>query len=172
MRRVKAAPGAWSDHAGHVLLVNRKVPKMSDSPAPDLAKDLQEERRLEDRQAVHWPMLLGWKTPAGPAYSHARTSNISFNGAHVAADRNLIVGEKVAWRLTVEPWHGNNEMFDIDGFAKVVHSAYSSKEDGFDVGLQFVDFSGDGKVRLAKVIHALQQSAVPAAGTKIIHGME
>lgn len=143
---------------------------MSDTPTPDLAAEIKSERRLEERYRVHWPILLSWTTPAGPAVAHGRTVNLSLSGIHLAAEHNFAVGQQVAWRLSVHPWHGNSAMFEIEGSAKIAHSAYSSHEDGFDVGLQFQDFAADGKARLAKVIEALQQG-VSAAGAKVIHGI-
>ncbi len=137
-------------------------------PTPDLAAEIKSERRLEDRHVVRWPMMLSWTTPSGPAVAQGETADISMGGARVAVEHNFALGEKVAWRLTVHPWHGNSATFHIDGFAKVVHSSYSRQKQGFDVGLQFQSFSGDGKAQMAKVVLALQQG-VSAAGAKIIH---
>jgi hypothetical protein len=142
---------------------------MTDTPTPDLAAELQGERRLEERYVVHWPLLISWTTPSGVAVAHGRTLNLSFGGAHVVVDHNFALGENVACRLSVQPWHGNSSMFDIDMFAKVLHSNYSAKSDGFDVGLQFTAFDGNGKERFAQVVQALQKG-VSIASAKIVHG--
>lgn len=130
---------------------------MSDTSNPDLAEAIQGERRLEERHIVHWPVLLGWATAAGAQVARGRTLELSFGGVRIAVEHNFAVGEKVECRLSVHPWHGNSSMFDIDMTGKVVHCAYSAQNDGFDVGLQFTGFSGDGKERLAKVVQALQK---------------
>ncbi|HEX8988338.1 MAG TPA: PilZ domain-containing protein [Rhodocyclaceae bacterium] len=140
---------------------------MPDNP-PDLAGAIHDERRLEDRYLVHWPILMSWTTPAGLFVAHGRTLNLSFGGAHVAVDRNFAIGDKVACRLSVQPWHGNSSMLDIDLFAKVVHANYSSRAGGFDIGLQFESFSGDGKEKLGRVVQALQKG-VAVASSQIIH---
>jgi c-di-GMP-binding flagellar brake protein YcgR len=129
---------------------------MSDAPTtPDIAAALQEDRRLEDRHLVHWPVALGWTTAAGQQVAHGRTIDLSSSGARVAVDRNFTIGAKLMCRLSIHPWHGNNARFEVDMTTKVVHCAYSSESDGFDVGLQFIEFSGDGKERFAKAVQAL-----------------
>lgn len=141
---------------------------MSDTPTPDIAAEIKSERRLEERHLVHWTMLLNWTTPAGPATVRGETIDLSLGGARVAVEHNFALGEKVACRLSVHPWHGNAAMFEIDMSAKVVHCAYSRQKKGFDVGLQFESFSGDGKQRFVKVVQAIE-SGVSVAGAKIIH---
>lgn len=130
---------------------------MSDTPAPDLAADLQSERRLEDRHMVRWPVLLSWTTRAGVQVAKGRSIELSFSGMRVAVDHNFAVGDRISCRLSVHPWHGNSSMFDVDMTAKVVHCAYSSENDGFDVGLQFAGFGGDGKERFSKLVQSLQK---------------
>jgi c-di-GMP-binding flagellar brake protein YcgR len=142
---------------------------MSDTPAPDLAADLQSDRRLEDRHIVHWPLLLSWATPAGTQVAKGRSIEISFGGMRVAVEHNFAIGDKLSCRLSVHPWHGNSSMFDIDMTAKVVHCAYSSENDGFDVGLQFTGFAGDGKDRFSMVVKALQKG-VSGVGKTVGHG--
>lgn len=142
---------------------------MTDTPTPDLAAEIQGERRLEERYVVHWPLLMSWTTPSGVMVAHGRTLNVSFGGAHAVVQHNFAVGEKVACRLSVQPWHGNSSMFDIDMFAQVLHSNYSAKSEGFDVGLHFTTFNGNGKERFAQVVQALQKGVSIAAG-KIVRG--
>jgi hypothetical protein len=145
---------------------------MSEAPTtPDLGEAIQSERRLEERHVVHWPVLLSWTTPTGPAAGRGRTNDLSLGGARVALQHNFAIGDKLACRLSVQPWHGNSAMFDVDMTARVAYCAYSSQHGGFDIGLQFQSFAGDGKARLAKVIESLQLGA-PIAKAKIIHGMK
>lgn len=140
---------------------------MIDTPTPDLAAEIQGERRLEERYVVHWPLLISWTAASEVAVAHGRTLNLSLGGAHVVVEHNFAVGEKVACRLSVQPWHGNSSMFDIDMSAAVLHSNYSAKSGGFDVGLQFTTFSGNGRERFVQVVQALQKG-VSVAGARIV----
>lgn len=141
---------------------------MSEVPANDLAAAVHSDRRLEDRHLVHWPVLLSWPTPAGPAVAQGHTLELSFSGMRVASEHNFPLGERVDCRVSVQPWHGNSDMFELDAAAKVVHSSYSSANDGFDVGLHFVGFAGDGKERLAQVVQAFQRNV--QINAKIVRG--
>ena len=138
---------------------------MSDSPDPNIAADIQNERRLEERHIVHWPILVSWTTPTGPAVMQGRTLDLSLSGVRISVEHNFALGDRPACRLSVQPWHGNNSVFDIDMIAKVVHCAYSAQNEGFDVGLAFQSFGGDGKAQLAKVVQALARG-VSALGAK------
>ncbi len=138
---------------------------MSDSPDPNVAADIQNERRLEDRHIVHWPILVSWITPNGALVAQGRTLDLSLSGVRISVEHNFAVGDKLACRLAVQPWHGNSSMFAIDMHAKVIHCAYSAQNEGFDVGLTFQDFGGDGKAQLAKVVQALARG-VGALGAK------
>lgn len=141
-----------------------------DPVVPDIAAELKAERRMEERHAVRWPILLSWTTAHGPMSAQGETVDISAGGARVGVAHNFALGEKIACRLTVHPWHGNSKIFDIDMSARVVHCNYSRPREGFDVGLQFLGFEGDGKERLAKVVQALQRG-VSVAGANVIHGI-
>ncbi len=136
---------------------------MSDTPAPDIAAALQNERRLEERHVVHWPVLVSWTEAGGPQVAAGRTLELSFGGMRVSVEHNFAAGDKVACRISVHPWHGNSSMFDIDLTAKVAHCAYSAEKGGFDVGMQFTGFPGDSKETLSKVVQALQRGVSATA---------
>lgn len=141
---------------------------MGDTPAPDLAAAIEGERRLENRHVVHWPVLLNWSAGGQPQAAAGRTLELSFGGARVSAEHNFPLGETLACRISVRPWHGNSGMFDLDVTARVMHCAYSAANDGFDIGLQFTGFAGDGKERLAKVVQALEKGVATVG--KVVKG--
>lgn len=144
---------------------------MAGAPVLDVAASLRDDRRLHQRHPIRWPMDLIRRLPDGAVSYRGRTLDLSISGARIATDGHCKVGETVACRLTVLPRGGHARVGTIELVAVVVHSTYSSTAVGFETGLNFEQFVGNGKNLLADAFIAFEKD-IPAKSLKVIRWRE
>ncbi|MCE4553812.1 PilZ domain-containing protein [Roseateles cellulosilyticus] len=90
------------------------------------------ERRTTERKTLRTAAQL--KLPSGHVVD-ARTLDIGKGGAGVVSDYNLVVGAKVAVRITLPVTSSGGVVFEAT--ATVANCTLASKDGGFRLGLQF-----------------------------------
>lgn len=106
--------------------------------------------REYDRYAVHWQVVIIYKKDGKDATFHGRTYDLSLGGACIYADQNIFVLEPVAMTIRV---HTNHHSFKVIGVkCSMLYNIISSNYGKFRIGIQFLEFNGDGKKVLAEAL--------------------
>lgn len=106
--------------------------------------------RQYDRYAVHWQVVIIYRKDGKDATFHGRTYDLSLGGACIYADHNIFVVEPVAMSIRV---HTSHHSFKVIGVkCSMLYNILSSNYGKFRIGIQFIEFNGDGKEVLAEAL--------------------
>ncbi|MGP1675699.1 MAG: PilZ domain-containing protein [Burkholderiales bacterium] len=105
--------------------------------------------RLQLRLAIVYPEHQG--RPVRPTY-HANTHDLSMTGLSIVIDDNVFHEDVVTVILTLPPEHGWASQKTITATARMTYAIYSSKLNGFKIGMAFLEFKESAKELLQAAI--------------------
>ena len=119
-----------------------------DKPFLSVAPDAVEQRRIHARRPLHCPAKL---LLASKRIMDLRIVNISAGGLGVIAPENLAVGTNCQLRFDLPQVPTGQVTMYLS--AMVMNSVFSSREDGFKLGLRFVNPTEDSASRIERFVH-------------------
>lgn len=100
--------------------------------------------RSSARYHVRWKIALIFDEVEQKPTFHGRTHDLTLLGTGMLTHRDVFTDSPVVVLLAIPPLHRNGRQKVIEIRAKQVYSVYSGETFCFRLGLEFINFKGDG----------------------------
>jgi len=106
------------------------------------------EHRAYQRYPVDWKAALVSEEVEGRQIFYGRASDVSLGGMSFLCDHNIFFREMMTALLSVPPLisGGKEKIVEVSG--RMIYTVLAASIQQFRVGIQFVEFKGDGKTAL------------------------
>lgn len=110
------------------------------------------EHRKAKRHPFRWPVAIVFDSTESQDTYHGTTHELSLAGCSILTEHNVFSEHQVSILLSIptESPGGRRRVVEIK--ARMVYTVLSSGHQKFRCGIQFVNFKGNGRVTLARVI--------------------
>lgn len=118
--------------------------------------------RSSARYHVRWKIALIFDEVEQKPTFHGRTHDLTLLGTGMLTHRDVFTDSPVVVLLAIPPLHRNGRQKVIEIRAKQVYSVYSGETFCFRLGLEFINFKGDGlKVLIEGLSHRVPLISLP-----------
>ena len=113
-------------------------------------------RRAHFRYPVHWRVAIVDKSGDAHRIYHGRTHDVSLSGISILLENNVAFASEVVVLLAIPPMHQGQKETIIEIQSRLMHTVLDSVHKQFRLGMQSIQFKGDGKRILSDVLSKRQ----------------
>ena len=110
------------------------------------------EVRANPRYRVFWRIVIIYNKDGKKNIFHGHTYDVSISGACIFSDHNIFVDEPVAMTMEVHSLHLNKKNPVIGMKCRMLYNILSSNYSTYRIGVEFIEFDGDGKKLLKEAL--------------------
>lgn len=107
------------------------------------------EHRSHPRYRVDWRVAIVNEEGENRDIFYSRAYDVSLGGVSVLSDDNLFFANSVVVLLCLPPLIPNGKVKIVEAHSRIVYTVLGASIQQFRIGIQFIDFKGDGH----KVLH-------------------
>lgn len=104
-----------------------------------------EDKRVEPRYRAHWRVTINFDEAQNRLPIHGYTGDLSLSGmaVHVETNVDFLPQATVVLSLPILPGEGRQKIIKIR--VQLLYSVYSGSHSCFRIGLQYIDFTDNGR---------------------------
>lgn len=110
------------------------------------------DKRREKRYPFHWPVAIVFDATDDRDTYHGVTHELSLTGCSVLTEHNVFSEHPISLLVSLPVEHPGARRRVVEIRCRMVYTVLSSGHQMFRCGIQFVNFKGNGRTLLRRVI--------------------